>query len=71
MAQVNVVNKQVQMTRDDVIKFQLITHCYINHITISELELDCLVYLGVTGESELTEFCNIMAEKRLFEKLKI
>lgn len=70
MAQVNLVNKQVQLTLSEIIKFQLITHCYINKITLSELDLDCLTHLGVLGTSELTEFCNLMAGKRLEEKLK-
>jgi len=70
MAKVNVVNKQVRMDLDDIIRYQLITHCYINHIALSELDLDCLINLGKMGESELTEFCSIMAEKRLEEKLK-
>lgn len=70
MAKVNVVNKQVRMDLDDIIKYQLITHCYINRIALSELDLDCLINLGKMGESELTEFCSIMAEKRLEEKLK-
>lgn len=70
MAQVNVVNKQVLMELDDLIKFQLITHCYISHITLSDLDLDCLTTLGKLGESELTEFCNDMAKKRLEDKLK-
>lgn len=70
MAKVNIVNKQVRMDLDDIIKYQLITHCYINRIALSELDLDCLINLGKMGESELTEFCTIMAEKRLEEKLK-
>ena len=70
MAKVNVVNKQVKLTLDQIIKYQLITHCYINRIVLSDLDLDCLTYLGVLGESELTDFCNLMAEKRLSDKLK-
>lgn len=70
MAQVNLVNKQVQMNLAEIIKFQLITHCYIYNITLSELDLDCLTYLGVLGEAELTEFCNLMAKKRIDDKLK-
>lgn len=70
MAKVNVVNKQVQMGRSEIIKFQLLTHCYINHITLSDLDFDCLTQLGVLGESELTDFCTMMAERRLQEKLK-
>jgi len=70
MAKVNLVNKQIQMQLDQIIKFQLITHCYINHITVGELDLDCLVTLGKLGEAKLTDFCNNMADQKLAEKLK-
>jgi hypothetical protein len=70
MAQVNVVDKKVQMGLDDIIRFQLITHCSINNIVLSDLELECLVSLGLSGPTEQTDFCNDMADKRLAEKLK-
>jgi len=69
MAKVNLVTKDVRMDLDQIIKFQLITHAYIKNIALSELDLDCLTTLAKLGESELTEFCNLMAEKRLQEKL--
>lgn len=70
MAQVNLVNKQAQMGLEDIIKFQLLTHCHLNKINLSDLEFDCLIHLGITGECELIDFCNTMADKRLQEKLK-
>jgi hypothetical protein len=70
MAKVNVVNKQVQMDLLDIIRFQLLTHCYINHINLSELDFECLTQLGILGESELTDFCTFMAQKRVETKLK-
>jgi len=70
MAKVNVVNKQVRMELTAIVRYQLITHCYINHIVLSELDYDCLTTLGLIGESELTDFCTYMAEKRLEEKMK-
>lgn len=70
MATLNLVNKQIQMQMDQIIKFQIITHCYINHIAVGELDLECLSVLGQMKEAELTEFCNTMAEIRLAEKLK-
>lgn len=70
MAKVNIVNKQVKMGLEDIIKFQIISHCYINRIALSDLDLDCLTMLGKLGQTELTEFCNLMANKRLEEKLK-
>lgn len=69
MAKVNVVNKQVRMDLVDIIKYQLITHCYINRVNLSELDYDCLTNLGVLGTSELTEFCNYMANKRVNDKI--
>jgi hypothetical protein len=71
MAKVNVVTKDVRMDLDQIIKFQLITHAYIKGISLSELDLDCLTTLAKLGESELTEFCNLMADKRLQEKLQV
>lgn len=70
MAQVNIVNKQVEMNRGEIIKFQLITHCQINKINLTELDVECLIEVGLAGYSDLTEFCNNMAEKRLLSKLK-
>jgi hypothetical protein len=71
MAKVNLVNKQVQLGIEEIIRFQIITHCYINRIILSELDADCLTFLGVVGEVELTDFCKHMAEKRLNKKLSV
>ena len=47
MAKFNKVDKKVKLTLEEIIKFQIITHCYINHITISESEINCLTLLGL------------------------
>lgn len=70
MAKFNVVDKQVKMELDEIIRFQLIAHCHIEKIALSELDLDCLSYLGRVGKAELTEFCDNMAEIRLEAKIK-
>ena len=70
MALVNIVNKDVKLDLPSIIKFQLINHCFIHGIILSELDLDCLTTLAILGETELTEFCSTMAERRLTEKLK-
>lgn len=70
MAKVNLVNKQVRMGLDDIIRFQLMSHCYINNIVVSELDLECLTELGKMGEADLTDFCAHMADLRLEKKLK-
>ena len=69
MAKVNLVDKKVQMGLDDIVRFQLLTHCYLNKIPVSDLDLDCLTALGILGESELTDFCDKMADIRLKERL--
>lgn len=57
MALVNQVQKRVVMSKNDVIKFQILTHCYINRITMSESDLDCLTLLSLLGPIELSHFC--------------
>ena len=57
MALVNQVQKRVIMNRKDVVKFQILTHCYINRIAMSESDLDCLTLLGFNQPIELTSFC--------------
>jgi hypothetical protein len=57
MALVNQVQKRVIMSKDAIIKYQILTHCYINRITVSDSDLDCLTLLSVIGPMELTHFC--------------
>ena len=57
MALVNQVQKRVRMPKWDVVKFQILTHCYINRITVSESDLNCLTLLSFNEPIELTHFC--------------
>jgi hypothetical protein len=57
MAIVNQVQKKVKMPKWDVVKFQILTHCYVNHITVSESDLNCLTLLSFNQPIELTHFC--------------
>jgi hypothetical protein len=57
MALVNQVQKRVKMPKWDVVKFQILTHCYINRITMSESDLNCLTLLSFNQPIELTSFC--------------
>jgi hypothetical protein len=57
MALVNQVQKKVVMPKWDLVKFQILTHCYINSITVSESDLNCLTLLSLNQPAELTEFC--------------
>lgn len=57
MAIVNQVQKRVRMPKWDVVKFQILTHCYINKITMSDSDLNCLTLLSFNQPIELTYFC--------------
>jgi hypothetical protein len=67
MAKVNLVSKKVQMTLTDIIKYQLITYCYINKITLNESDLTCLTLLGVSGKYNLTDFCMFASQQNIFK----
>lgn len=57
MALVNQVQKRVKMSKWNVVKFQIVTHCYINNITMSEADFNCLTLLSFNEPIELTNFC--------------
>jgi hypothetical protein len=57
MALVNQVQKRVKMPKWDIVKFQILTHCYINRISVSESDLNCLTLLSFNEPIELTHFC--------------
>jgi hypothetical protein len=57
MALVNQVQKRVKMPKWEVVKFQILTHCYINKVTMSESDLNCLTLLSFNQPIELTHFC--------------
>jgi len=67
MAQANLVQKKVRMGHRDIIKYQLVTHCFINDIQLSSNELDCLALLGAYGEHELSDFCNVTVTEKIFK----
>lgn len=57
MALVNQVQRKVIMSVQDVIKYQIVTHCFINNISMSESDLNCLTLLSKIGPIELSHFC--------------
>jgi hypothetical protein len=63
MALVNQVQKRVVMSIQDVIRYQIMTYCYINRITVSNSDLDCLTLLSQVGPIELTGFCYEASEE--------
>ena len=63
MAIVKRVQKKAIMSKKDVIKFQLLTHCYMKKITVSNSDLDCLTLLSTIGPLEISHFCYDAAEE--------
>lgn len=57
MALVTQIEKRVKMNKWDIVKFQILTHCYINSITVSESDLNCLTLLSFNQPVGLTDFC--------------
>ena len=68
MAVVKRVQKKVIMSKKDIVKFQLITHCYLNRITVSNSDLECLTLLSSLGPIEISHFCYDAAdEQKIFK----
>ena len=55
------------MSKDEIIKYQILTHCFLNDIQISKSDLDCLCELAKKGIQELTSFCKDISEKKIFK----
>ena len=70
MALVNKIEKKIKMSKDEVIKYQILTHCFLNGIQISISDLHCLHILSKKGKIELTKFCNIISEFGIFKSLQ-
>lgn len=71
MAIVNQIDKRVRMSKWDIVKYQLLTHCYLNKINVSEADLNCLTYLVLEGsDQELTSFCNKAYAKQIFSSIQ-
>jgi len=66
MAIVNQVEKRVKLHPWQIVKYQILTHCYLYGIPVSEAELECLTYLVFQGEQDLTGFCQKAYERNIF-----
>jgi|694.fasta_scaffold23978_10 hypothetical protein len=66
MALFNQVEKRMKLTTWQSVKYQLLTHCYLYNIQVSDADLDCLTFLALEGEQELTSFCLKAFNKKIF-----
>jgi hypothetical protein len=66
MAIVNQIEKKAKMSRWEIVQYQILTHCYINKVSISDADLNCLTYLAIEGDQELSSFCQKVFSKKIF-----
>ena len=66
MALVNQVEKRVRMNTWQIVKYQILTHCYLYDIAVSDADLNCLTYLAMEGDQELNVFCAKAFDKKIF-----
>lgn len=66
MAIVNQVRKNVKMDLWSIVKFQLAVHSHLKTMNVSDLDLNCLTFLALSGEIELTEFCENATKNKIF-----
>jgi hypothetical protein len=66
MAIVNQVRKTVKMDLWSIVKFQLAVHCHLKGLNVSDLDLSCVTFLALSGETELTEFCENATRNNIF-----
>jgi len=67
MAVVKKVDKRIKVSKDDIIKYQIVTYCFLNDIQISKADLECLAELGKLKNTELNKFCKVISEKQIFK----
>ena len=67
MPLVNKVDKRIRTTSENAVKYQIFTHCFFNSIHITDSELDCLTQLALNKDIELTKFCSIVFNMKIFK----
>lgn len=67
MAQVNQIKKKGVMSRNEIIKFQIFTYCFLNNIVLSEADAECMLLLVTSNYTELHIFCKKACELKIFK----
>ena len=67
MAKVNQIEKKALVSNWNCVKFQILTHCFLNDIQLSPAEIECLTLLGIEQEAEISPFCIKAFEKNIFK----
>lgn len=64
------VDKKVELSTWQIIKYQLLNYCYFKDIRVSDADLDLLTLLSVNGNEELTAFCKKLCDRKIFKSLQ-
>lgn len=51
------------MNEFEIVKFQVITHCFISDIYLNDTEFNLMALLGTQGQIRLIDFCRLAMEK--------
>jgi len=71
MAKFKLAESKIMMSLYDIIKYQILVYCYTNRIQLNDSDLETLTLLATVGETELTEFCLLCTEKRIFKSTQV
>ena len=61
------VEKKAKLSREVLVKYKILTYCFLNDIQVSDADLNSLALLAHIGEPELTEFCLTVSDKNIFK----
>ncbi len=62
----NSANKSIRLDRWNTVKIQLLIHCFVNNIHLSDQDISCVALLALLGEQTLENFCSIATGKNIF-----
>tara|TARA_R110001606_G_scaffold165432_3_gene309897 strand:- start:429 stop:809 length:381 start_codon:yes stop_codon:yes gene_type:complete len=67
MAIVNKVDLKHKVGLHTSIKYQIVTYCFFNGITISKSDLEFLAILARNPNIEISKFCNLLTDLTIFK----
>lgn len=63
---VTTVDKLIEMSLHDIVRFQISNYCFTENVKISPNELGTLSYLGVWGEMNISDFCEQVVDEGVY-----
>lgn len=66
MATFKTVNKKVVLDKEQIVKIQFIYYLFLNKMTLSNAEIDCICLLSELKEHDLSDFCEKVVDTDIF-----